>query len=146
LIRLGLGQVPTQLPLKIEEETYCDGDYCSSEGNRRHSIIQSLNAHRIVILRVIIERMFCTVVEYVGLLFDILLTEKTMNWTSIILFVTVQTIGSFPRFFNRKEDVLTCCQSRVVSPRVLALGFVGTSANYSVCSRENPLRPRHCVC
>jgi len=71
--------VLTQLPLKVEEETHCDCDHCGSEGNRCHSIIQSLNAHRIVILRVIIERMFCTVVEYVGLFFDILLTPEKLR-------------------------------------------------------------------
>jgi hypothetical protein len=145
LTRLGLGPAPTQLSLKVEEETYCDGDNCSSEGNRCHSIIQSLNAHRIVILRIIIERMFCTVVEYVGLFFDILLTERKKSWAGVILSVTTRPARRFPRFFNRKESVLTCCQSRGVSLRVLALGFVETSANYSAWSREDPLRPRHYV-
>ena len=76
LIGLGLALTLTELPLKVEQETYRDSDESSSEGNRRYSIIQSLNAHRIVILRVIIERMFWTVGENVRLSFDILLTER----------------------------------------------------------------------
>src|SRR5260370_32406503 len=76
LTRLGLAQLPPQLPLKVEQEPHCDGDHRGSESNRCHGIIQSLNAHRIVILRVIIERMFWTVFENVGLFFDILLTPE----------------------------------------------------------------------
>ena len=76
LIGLGLALTLTELPLKVEQETYRDSDDRSSESNRCHSIIQSLNAHRTVILRVSIERMFWTVGENVRLSFDILLTER----------------------------------------------------------------------
>ena len=71
LTRLGLAQPRSQLPLKAEEETQCDCDHHGSECNRCHSVIQFLDAHRIVVLRAIMERMVCTVVEYVGLIFDI---------------------------------------------------------------------------
>ena len=76
MIGLDLALVTIRFLLKVEQETYRDSDECSSECNRRYCIIQSLNAHRMVILRVIIERMFCTVGENIRLSFDILLTEK----------------------------------------------------------------------
>jgi hypothetical protein len=70
-IRLGLALMPNRLPLKVEQETYRDSDECGSKGNRCHSIIQSLNAHRIIILRVIVERMFSMVGGNVRLSLDI---------------------------------------------------------------------------
>jgi hypothetical protein len=130
LIRLGLAPMPTEFPLKVEQETYRDSDECSSERNRCYSIIQSLNAHRIVILRVIIERMLWTVGENVRLSFDILVTKRRRR-SGLRYPLCYNTIYNLiPRFLSRKEDVLACCPSRAVSPRLLALELVETSASY----------------
>ena len=124
MIRLGRALAPNLLLLKIEQETYRDSDDRSSESNRCHRVIQSLNAHRIVILRVIIERMFWTVGVNVRLSFDILLTERR-QWLGLRYPLCYNMITHcFPRFLSRKEHVLACCRSRAVSPRPLALELV----------------------
>ena len=145
MIGLGLARAPTRLPLKVEQETYRDSDDRSSESNRCHSIIQSLNAHRTVTLRVSIERMFWTVGENIRLSFDILLTERNKAQASVILSVTIRSSRCFPRLLSRKEDLSACCRSRAVSLRRLALELMETSASYSASLGKDPYPLRHCV-